>query len=300
MARLAELSFTKGHGTRNDFILIQDTSGQWYPSEEHIRWLCDRRQGLGADGVIRVVPTKLMPEFMDLAIAPWFMDYRNADGSIAEMCGNGARVFARYLVASGAESSKEFVIATRAGLHEVEIHSDLSVSISMGMARGISSLEPVVVVVPAHQLELPAIGVLMPNPHAVAFLPQHLDLEGLDLEGLDLERLDLERLDLRNLTVNPAGAFPEGVNIELVQRLGPNHVAMRVVERGSGETMSCGTGACAVAWVDMENSSAVNGETRVDVPGGTLWVRAAGNQLWLRGPADLVARGRILLPPLLL
>ena len=106
MALLAELSFTKGHGTANDFILISDVKNEWVPTVPQIMWLCDRRRGVGADGVIRIVPTALVSEFADLAIATWFMDYRNSDGSIAEMCGNGARVFARYLVASGLETKK--------------------------------------------------------------------------------------------------------------------------------------------------------------------------------------------------
>lgn len=284
MARLAELSFTKGHGTANDFILIQDSAGDWNPAVEHVRWLCDRRRGLGADGVIRVVPTSLVPEFADLAIAPWFMDYRNSDGSIAEMCGNGARVFARYLVASGLETNKEFVIATRAGLHEVVVHSDSTVSVSMGIAHEISSDSPILVTIESRQEAMQATGVQVPNPHAVVFLPEDMDLADLAAINLGIPR------------VSPSAVFPDGVNVEFVRRIGPLHVAMRVVERGSGETLSCGTGACAVAWVEMRNMGATADEIRVDVPGGTLWVRLVAKQLWLRGPAELVARGRVLLP----
>ena len=281
MARLAELSFTKGHGTANDFILIQDSAGDWNPAVEHVKWLCDRRRGLGADGVIRVVPTSLVPEFADLAIAPWFMDYRNSDGSIAEMCGNGARVFARYLVASGLETEKKFVIATRAGLHEVVVHSDSTVSVSMGIAHTISSVSPLMVRIASSQEALQATGVQVPNPHAVVYLPEDMDLGAINL-GIP--------------RVSPSEAFPDGVNIEFVRRIGPHHVAMRVVERGSGETLSCGTGACAVAWVEMRHMGATTEEIRVDVPGGTLWVRLVAKQLWLRGPAELVARGKVLLP----
>ncbi len=281
MARLAELSFTKGHGTANDFVMIQDTSGTWNPTVDQITWLCDRRRGIGADGVIRVVPTELLPEFEDLAVAPWFMDYRNADGSIAEMCGNGARVFARYLVASGLETHKEFVIATRAGLHEVEIHSDLTVRVSMGTACEIDVQSHLTVLIDSIDSAWPATGVLVPNPHAVVFLPASVDLADLNL-GLPC--------------VSPAQAFPDGVNVEFVERKGDRHLAMRVVERGSGETLSCGTGACAVAWVEVQKFGAAQGEIRVDVPGGTLWVQVSQNQVWLRGSAELVARGKVLLP----
>ncbi len=285
MALLAELSFTKGHGTANDFILVSDPRNEWTPTVPQIKWLCDRRRGLGADGVIRVVPTALVSEFSDLAIAPWFMDYRNADGSIAEMCGNGARVFARYLVASGLETNKVFVIATRAGLHQVEVNSDFTVSISMGVARAVASECPITVNIRSSEVELVATGVHIPNPHAVVHLP---------------ETIKLMEADLGSPRVTPGEVFPEGVNIEFVQHVGPNHVAMRVVERGSGETMSCGTGACAVAWVEMQEMGSSQGEIRVDVPGGTLWVSLVDKQLWLRGSADLVARGKILLPTELL
>lgn len=285
MALLAELSFTKGHGTANDFILVSDVKNEWIPTVPQVMWLCDRRRGLGADGVIRVVPTALVSEFADLAIATWFMDYRNSDGSIAEMCGNGARVFARYLVASGLETKKEFVIATRAGLHQVEVNSDFTVSISMGVARKVANGSPITVTIPSSEVEFVAAGVYVPNPHAVVYLP---------------ENVNLNDIDLGTPQVNPSEVFPDGVNIEFVKRIGPNHVAMRVVERGSGETLSCGTGACAVAWVEMLELGISSGEVRVDVPGGTLWVSLVDQQLWLRGSADLVARGKILLPPELL
>jgi diaminopimelate epimerase len=290
VAHLAELSFTKGHGTANDFIVIQDTLAVWSPTVDQVRWLCDRRRGLGADGVIRVVPTSLMPELDGLDIAPWFMDYRNADGSIAEMCGNGARVFARYLAASGLETNKEFLIATRAGLHEVEIHADLSVSVSMGMARKISDGGELSVHLSHLDPEVPSDawpvhGVLVPNPHAVVYLP---------------DDIELAELDLCAPRISPADVFPDGVNIEFVQRQDHRHVAMRVVERGSGETLSCGTGACAVAWIEMQRLGDSTESVRVDVPGGTLWVSIMRDQLWLRGPADLVARGKVLLPKELL
>jgi diaminopimelate epimerase len=114
------------------------------------------------------------------------------------------------------------------------------------------------------------------------------------------ENVNLNDIELGTPQVNPSEVFPDGVNIEFVKRMGPNHVAMRVVERGSGETLSCGTGACAVAWVEMLELGISSGEVRVDVPGGTLWVSLVDQQLWLRGSADLVARGKILLPPELL
>lgn len=279
MARLAELSFTKGHGTANDFILVADPQNSWEPTRAQINWLCDRRLGLGADGLIRVVPTRFLDEFADLGAAEWFMDYWNSDGSLAEMCGNGARVFARYLLASGLVQDREFVIATRAGLHEVVIHSDFSVSVSMGIASLLPGHPKIDVRVNDSLVLSDGQGVLVPNPHAVVYVPESLVLESIDISQAVVQQTDL---------------FPKGVNIEFVQHIGERHVAMRVLERGSGETLSCGTGACAVALTVMAETD--TNEWQVDVPGGTLWVRRQGEILWLRGPAELVARGKVLIP----
>jgi diaminopimelate epimerase len=286
VAKLAELNFTKGHGTANDFIIIEDSRNSWDLTSAQVSWLCDRRRGIGADGVIRVVPTADAPGFEDLGVAKWFMDYRNSDGSVAEMCGNGARVFARYLLATGLETERAFVIATRAGLHEVIIHQDLTVSVTMGTAIALHNDSKIVVNVLGAPAGLLAHGVLVPNPHAVVYLPQDVALADLDLS---------------QPSVTPSDAFPDGVNIEFVVKLGERHLALRVHERGSGETLSCGTGACAVAWTDMRSGGLTNernpeDEWQIDVPGGSLWVTEKAGRLWLRGPAELVARGKVLIP----
>ena len=281
MAR--EITFVKGHGTGNDFVLVPDLDGRLDLSPQQVRWLCDRHVGIGGDGVLRVVRTEHVPEFAELAgLAEYFMDYRNADGSVAEMCGNGIRVFARYLDASGLLSSPEVVIATRGGLRSVTLGGDATITVDMGHAT-----TPRVRVLPhvvVGESTWRATGVLVPNPHAVAFVD-------------DLS----EAGDLRQAPqVEPASVFPDGVNVEFVAARGPRHVAMRVHERGVGETQSCGTGACAVAWAARrrDEPDAV-GETtwRVDVPGGTVHVtETADGALLLRGPAELVARGNALVP----
>lgn len=295
VAKLAELNFTKGHGTANDFILIDDSRNTWAPTPGQVQWLCDRHRGLGADGVIRVVPTAAVAGFEDLAVATWFMDYRNSDGSLAEMCGNGARVFARYLLASGLETEREFVIATRAGLHQVIVHQDLTVSVSMGSAASLPGESEINVRVGGVQVGLVAQGVLVPNPHAVVYMPDDIALADLDLD---------------QISVLPSELFPDGVNVEFVVKLGDRHLALRVRERGSGETLSCGTGACAVAWTDMHSGPSTKSplinkgseglEWHIEVPGGSLWVSEDAGRLWLRGPAELVARGKVLLPAQLL
>ena len=284
MAALNEISFTKGHGTANDFVIVADLDARRELSEDDVRFLCDRHEGIGGDGVLRIVRTHLVPEFAHLAhSAEFFMDYRNADGSIAEMCGNGIRVFVRYLDAVGLITDPDVVIATRAGLRECRMNSDLSVTVDMGAAEG---LETGTIALVAIKDELwPAIGVHMPNPHAVTFVDDLDDIGSLEFAP----------------DVLPPGLFPQGVNVEYVVGRGDNHLAMRVHERGSGETMSCGTGACAVAWAGAQRYPNIDlkapAGVRVDVPGGTVFVHQLENgDLTLTGPAVLVARGSILLP----
>lgn len=279
MARNPELRFVKGHGTGNDFILIPDYEGTIEITPEQVQALCDRHFGLGADGVIRVVRTARVPEVASMAeSAEWFMDYRNADGSISEMCGNGSRVFARYLDATGLITDPEVQIATRGGLRTVRMESDLTITVDMG----IPTTPPGTAVVTVGSRQIPAVGVMIPNPHAVTFI------ESLDDAG-----------DLRvSPGIAPAAIFHEGANVEFVVVRGDRHISMRVFERGVGETLSCGTGACAAAFAYLRRIEAPSGsEVQVDVPGGTLVItETADGHLLLRGPADLVARGTVLLP----
>jgi diaminopimelate epimerase len=279
---IREVKFVKAHGTGNDFIVIPDEHGALDLTPADVAFLCDRRFGLGADGVIRVVRTQhVASDDNPLRAAEWFMDYRNADGSLAEMCGNGARVFVRYLAVMGLIDASELVIATRGGLREARIHPDRSITIDMGPATTPKARAMPQVSVGAHVW--PATGVLVPNPHAVAFVGDLADAGAL-LQAPD---------------VSPADVFPDGVNVEFVVEHAPDHVAMRVFERGVGETLSCGTGACAVAWAFHRRTGdpTLPVTTRVDVPGGTVEVtETLAGTLELRGPADLVARGTVLLP----
>jgi diaminopimelate epimerase len=283
VARLNEVAFVKGHGTGNDFVVIPDVDGHLDLTAEQVRWLCDRHMGVGGDGVLRVVRTEHVPGFAEFApVAEFFMDYRNADGSLAEMCGNGARVFVRYLDATGLVTDNDVTIATRGGLITTTINADRSITIDMGLATTPKSRAMPHVSVGDRTWS--ATGVLVPNPHAVVFV------DDLDEAG-----------DLRSAPdVAPVDVFPDGVNVEFVVERGPGHVAMRVHERGVGETKSCGTGACAVAWAfRRRDDSPTSGEatTRIDVPGGTVIVtETAQGRLLLTGPADLVARGTLLLP----
>ncbi|HRA45291.1 MAG TPA: diaminopimelate epimerase, partial [Phycicoccus sp.] len=271
------LAFTKGHGTENDFVLVADLDGALTLTDAEVALLADRRAGLGGDGVIRVLPTEAASEqhVRDQAgTARWFMDYRNADGSAAELCGNGTRVFAAYLRREGLETAEEFTIATRAGAKTVRVEGDLY-AVDLGPWHltdpetaerdGFDSL----VHIDGHE-PFSALSVDLGNPHTVLALPPAVDLASLDLT--------------RAPVVNPHPST--GTNVELVAPMGPSHIAMRVHERGVGETRSCGTGACAAAiatsfWAD---NVAENPTWTVDVLGGSLRVRLLpGNGVELAG-----------------
>ncbi len=283
MATTRELPFVKGHGTGNDFVILPDIEGRLDLTEQQVQWLCDRHRGIGADGILRVVRTENLPEFAEWAdLAEYFMDYRNGDGSVAEMCGNGARVFARYLHASGLVSDDEVVIGTRSGLRSTVFNRDGTVTVDMGGASSPESMAGASVEVGGRCWDVTA--VVAPNPHAVLFV------DDLAHAG------DLLSAPL----INPAAAYPDGANVEFVRIVGPRHVEMRVHERGVGETLSCGTGACAVAWAARRREEpAWQGEStyQVDVAGGTVEVtETAAGALLMTGPAELVARGKVLLP----
>ncbi len=261
----------KGHGTGNDFVILPDLDGALDITDEMVAQLCDRRFGIGGDGLLRVVRSASCDD-PDAEGAEFFMDYRNADGSLAQMCGNGIRVFARFLVEEGLPDPSGMEIATRGGVRHVRRLDDGEYAVGMGEAREVGGFASVMV----GNRSYPAVGVHMPNPHAVAFVGS-LDAAGPLLYAPE---------------VSPEHMFPEGVNVEFVAEVAAGHIEMRVHERGVGETWSCGTGACAAAWAARRRPGASDSELyRVDVPGGTLHVREAEGQFELIGPAVIVADG---------
>ncbi|WP_127497036.1 diaminopimelate epimerase [Actinoplanes solisilvae] len=273
------MHFTKGHGTGNDFVIIEDADGVLDLTAAQVAALCHRRFGLGADGVLRVVRGAKDPAAAGMAgEAEWFMDYRNGDGSIAEMCGNGVRVFARYLVTHDLAPSSGFAVATRAGVvHAVFEGDQIRVNMRSPRVYGASTAS-------TGPLTFPGVAVDCGNPHLVCSLH-----DGLALSSLDLH-------------VSPAfdrGLFPAGVNVEFVVGAEPLddadlHVAMRVYERGAGETLSCGSGALAVGATALRDAGLAMGVVAVDVPGGRLTVtHDADDRWWLAGPAVLIATGEV-------
>ncbi|MEO6956269.1 MAG: diaminopimelate epimerase [Antricoccus sp.] len=272
------LRFAKGHGTENDFVLIPDLDGSCELSATDVRRLCDRRAGIGADGLIRIAPSG-NPN------APWFMDYRNADGSIAQMCGNGVRVVARYLATLGLSADAvtdvgpvDYVdVDTRSGIKRATFCDTSLISVDMGRPVVLGS-STVRVRTATDSIELSGLGISMGNPHLAC----------------ELRSVPLERLDLNYEPDFDAALFADGVNIEFFHHVEPltgfdRHVQMRVHERGVGETRSCGTGICAVAVAAL--GECTSGSVVVDVPGGRLFTDVNPDRVILRGPAVIVANG---------
>ena len=276
---MRRLSFTKGHGTENDFVVLLDREDMLPLDAPLVRFLCDRRAGIGGDGVLRAVLAKHVEGWSNAGDL-WFMDYRNADGSVAEVCGNGLRVFARYLLDNGLAPGPSIRIGTRAGEKEATVLLDGRIRVAMGPVS-VGATDVAITVAGA---SYPASPVQVGNPHAVAFVT-------------DLTELAFAPPP----TWSPTQAFPEGANLEFVRRIGPGHLAMRVYERGVGETRSCGTGtvAAAAAAAASEGDGRV-ATYRVDVPGGSVEVELDGTGAYLTGPAVLVAHGEVSVPEALL
>ncbi|MFF4084990.1 diaminopimelate epimerase [Streptomyces sp. NPDC001777] len=271
--------FAKGHGTGNDFLILPDPDGGLPLSAEHTMRLCDRRTGVGADGILRAVRCAAEPEAGDMAnTAEWFMDYRNADGSRGAMCGNGIRVLARYLVDTGLCAPGHIRIATRAGIRRVHVPDSAGAPIGVGMGRPVLP-GPGGITVTAGGRSWPATQVDMGNPHAVVMLSD-LTAPG-SLRSAPL--------------VEPTGAYPLGVTVEFVVSHTAEHLQLRVHERGVGETLACGTGACAaVAAFRAGTRRSGPGEYLVDSPGGRLRVGVGPEgEMELAGAAQIVAHGTI-------
>jgi diaminopimelate epimerase len=285
-----DLRFTKGHGTGNDFVLFADPDGDSELTPSQVAAVCDRHFGVGADGFIRAVrSTRLAAGAAVVAEDPeatWFMDYWNADGSASEMCGNGVRVFTRFLIDQGLVElapGESIAIGTRAGVRRVSL-SEHGFEVDMGLWR-LDGDEPLV---RAKGLPVarPGLGIDVGNPHVVVALADDDELAGLDLGYLPV-------LD----PVPAAGANVEFVvPAEPLVEAGVGRIRMRVHERGSGETLSCGTGAVASALAVRHWAGAgAPNEWRVQVPGGLVGVRMFdgpdGEHVALSGPAELVFDG---------
>lgn len=301
LSLVGPLEYAKGHGTGNDFVLVADPHDIHEITPEQVAAICDRNRGVGGDGLIRAVPSAALAEGREILAqeprATWFMDYRNADGSLSEMCGNGVRVFVHFLVSEKLVDlpvGATLFIGTRGGLKSVSRVPE-GYAVDMGpwefiypLAAASNGLDSVVQTqgLPTAR---PSLSVSMGNPHTVLAMASAAELVDIDL--------------VTDPVVDPLP--PQGTNVEYVLPAEPliengqGSLRMRVHERGVGETLSCGTGACAAAVATRHWAGAQ--ETKqwvVEVPGGILGVKfvpgAAGKEhVVLSGPAVLVARGRI-------
>jgi diaminopimelate epimerase len=277
-----ELRFTKYQGSGNDFVMVADLDDSRPLEAEIVAALCHRRTGVGADGVIRLVRAE-QPD------ASFVMDYRNADGSVAEMCGNGARCVGKLVHDLGLSDEREFAIQTRGGVRRLQLHVDDDeihrVTVEMGVPGFTKAAIPMRG--PAWEtflgqsfdlgggMTVTASAVSMGNPHLVLFVDDDPDRFHVGHIGPALEHHEL---------------FPEGTNVEFAHVF-PDGIKTRVWERGSGETMACGSGACAVA-VAANEAGLVPTRTVVRFPGGALEVeRLESGEVLLTGEVERVFEG---------
>ena len=286
------INFTKGQGTGNDFVLFADPDGEVDLTPEQIAAICDRHFGVGADGLLRAVRSSALEAgaaaLAEDPDAEWFMDYHNADGSVAEMCGNGIRVFTKYLIENGLAElgpGDTLAIGTRSGVRDVQLSTN-GFQADLGRWR-LDGGEPLV---RAKELPVarPGLGINVGNPHVVVALASDEELEAADLSFIPV--IDPEPADGANVEFMVAA--------DPIVKDGVGHIRMRVHERGSGETLSCGTGAVAAAlaaryWAGDGAPS----QWRVDVPGGRVGVRMFatedGEHVSLSGPDELVFDGAL-------
>jgi diaminopimelate epimerase len=251
---------TYGHGTENDFVLIFDPENKIEVSADQVRAICNRKTGIGSDGFIRIGKEN----------SKWFMDYRNNDGSIAEMCGNGIRVMAKYLIERGHQKAGIFPIDTRDGVKFLSAPDAGDITVNMGQIREVFG--EISATTNGHSWS--GYNIDMGNPHAVVFV------ENISQVG------DLAQPPI----VEPADEYPDGVNVEFVEFLENGELKMRVHERGVGETRSCGTGTCAVALAaTLKKGMRLPATWIINPPGGRLSVEIdAHNNAILTGPAVLI------------
>lgn len=287
-----DIAFAKMHGLGNDFVVIEDLGEQLDLEPAAVRWFCDRHFGVGGDGLILIRPASTPG-------ADFFMLYFNADGSTAEMCGNGVRCFAKYLADNSLLTPDQDIlrVQTLGGIREVVVHRGgdgrmASATVDMGVPR--LRPEEIPTTLPGEQVfecaletsagtfEITAVN--MSNPHAVIWVDD-VDAAPVETVGPLIENHDV---------------FPERVNVEFAElardESGAPHILLRVWERGVGETMACGTGACATL-VASVLSCRTGREATVELPGGELDIRwDADGRVYLTGPAEEAFSGVVSAP----
>ena len=310
---LAGHELIKGHGTENDFLLLIDPERDVPVTATDIAAACDRRAGIGADGFVRVVRTRSLPgaQAFHEAVpeAEWFMDYYNADGSVAEMCGNASRLFAAVLDAEGLcpmTDGDSITIGTRGGARTITRVGDLW-TVDMGSARlthpdgALADVEDegwdTVVIVPGLEGERAALSISMPNPHTVVALGEESELDAATFAGLTGSGAPVVYEPVPQAGTNLELVVPLGQEVDAVTGDRVGRARLRVLERGVGETRSCGTGCCAAAVaLHVWEGEGAPEDYRLLVPGGEVGVHvgaapfAEGSTVLLTGPAEITGR----------
>ena len=313
---LAGHELIKGHGTENDFLLLIDPERDVPVTATDIAAACDRRAGIGADGFVRVVRTRSLPgaQAFHEAVpeAEWFMDYYNADGSVAEMCGNASRLFAAVLDAEGLcpmTDGDSITIGTRGGARTITRVGELW-TVDMGSARlthpdgALADVEDegwdTVVIVPGLEGERAALSISMPNPHTVVALGEESELDAATFAGLTGSGAPVVYEPVPQAGTNLELVVPLGQEVDAVTGDRVGRARLRVLERGVGETRSCGTGCCAAAVaLHVWEGEGAPEDYRLLVPGGEVGVHvgaapfAEGSTVLLTGPAEITGRASI-------
>ena len=281
---MAEMKFTKMQGIGNDYVYVNCFEETVADPARTAEYVSERHFGIGSDGLILIKPSK---------VADCMMDMYNLDGSQGAMCGNGIRCVAKYVYDYGIVKKTELTVETKSGIKKLKlsVENGKVSQVEVNMGEPILKASEIPICSENDQVLNEAIevdgtiyhmtGVSMGNPHAVVFLE--------DVENLDIEKLG------PSFENHPR--FPDRVNTEFIQVLDPNTLKMRVWERGSGETLACGTGACASAVASALNGLSGN-EVTVKLLGGDLKIRwdRESNQVYMTGPAAVVFDGEIVLP----
>lgn len=262
------LKFHKYHGAGNDFIMINNLSKDIILSPEQIKQYCDRNMGIGADGIILLESSFL---------SDCFMNYYNSDGSIAEMCGNGARCTTKFYLKETGKNLKEINLETRAGTKNIKVNGDDTYSVDMGAPIFESPDFPNSSTGTVNIENLDFSCVSMGNPHAVA-------------EVKDIENFDFKTVGAK---VEKNSLFPSKINVEFIEKVSDDYYKVKVWERGCGATLACGTGACAVFSI-LNKKENFNKEITLEFPGGKLYLsKNEQDHVILRGPATFVFTGEI-------
>jgi diaminopimelate epimerase len=285
---MSVIHFTKMHGLGNDFVVIDNRQQQYNLSKKNFKYIADRHFGIGCDQILLIENSS--QEEVDFK-------YRifNADGSEVQQCGNGARCFARYINEKGISTKKELIVETLSGIIYLylEDHENNNnyVRVNMGVPDFLPQALPFIIA-NKNQIKNNYYQLTLLNNHKINFSAVSIGNPHITILNDNIKELDIKSISEQVLKQD---TFPQGVNIGFMQKIDKNNVLLRVYERGTGETLACGTGACA-AIVNGVQQGILNHQVRVQLHAGDLIIKWDGNKarpVWMSGPASFVFEGKI-------